>query len=324
MRFQMEVARTRMAPDEVLEQAVALGCTLTGAAGATVEMAEGPDLIVRAAAGLVASRLGARGPRAGTFTGRCLAEGTSRLGPEVPAPADPGPSWAGDGELPSLLAVPLHHEGNAIGALKVVSPEPGAFGEGDVEALSLLADVITAGLSLATAPQASPEAMEVAYRLATQDALTGLGNRTHFLDHLTHGLALARRQKHPVALAILTLEGLATLNEQHGHRTGDAALRAVAGRLRQATRTTDTLARVKGGTFGVLLRSVLDLEAAGEVGRKLRHQVAGPFAFEGRTHALEAAVGLALFPDEGLEAEALMALAESRLQAARFPPEGPR
>lgn len=315
--FQTEIARARMNLGEVITRAAELSQTLTAADGAVVEMAEGPDMVYRATTGIAARQLGMRLAREGSLSGLCMALGE----PLVCADSETDPRVNREAcrsvGLRALIVVPLIHEGLTVGVLKVLSSTPGAFDDLDLQALGLMSEVVAASMAHATEHTSKVEEVEALYRQATRDALTGLANRALFYDQLRQGLALARRQKRLMGISMLDMDGLKAINDGSGHRAGDAALRTLAHRLRKATRASDTVARLGGDEFGVLLAAVQDPEAALEVGRKLARQLEGPFEFEGRTYPLAASVGLAVFPDEGQDAEGLIALADARMYESK-------
>lgn len=315
--FQTEIAKARMDLGEVITRAAELCQTLTAADGAAVEMADGPDMVYRTATGLASPQLGLRIPRIGSLSGRCMADGLAHVCEDSETDPLVDRIACRIVGLRAMIVVPLRYEDVIVGVLKVVSAAPSAFGDADLQALTLMSEVIAAAMTHATEHTTKLEELEALYRMATRDALTGLANRALFYDHLHQGLALARRQKHPMGIALLDMDGLKAINDGHGHRAGDAALRTLAARLRQATRASDTVARLGGDEFGVLLATVQDVQAAAEVGEKLARQVEGPFEFEGRPHPLGASIGLAVFPDEGMEPEALVALADERMYASK-------
>ena len=326
--FQTEIAKARMDLGEVLTRSTELSQTLTDAAGAVVEMMDGPDLVYRATSGMAQGLLGQRRPKTQSLSGRCVLQCLEERAPVICLDTEADPRVDREGcraaGFRALIVAPLIYDDTPVGVLKVLSQEPGAFDDQAAQALGLMSQVIAASMVQATEHGSKLEEIEALYQRATRDALTGLANRALFYDQLRQSLALARRQKRPMGIALLDMDGLKSINDHHGHRAGDAALRALATRLQKATRASDTVARLGGDEFGVLLSTVQDPEAAAEVGRKISRQVEGPFEFEGRAYPLGASVGLAVYPDEGLEPEGLMALADERMYAAKRTRKGTR
>ena len=126
--------------------------------------------------------------------------------------------------------------------------------------------------------------------LAFHDQLTGLANRSLFIDRASHALKLHRRDQRPLAICFLDLDGFKAVNDRSGHNAGDDLLRQVAGRLRQQLSEADTLARFGGDEFAVLLENQLDtLGVATELLGCLR----APFAVAGREVSISASIGVA-------------------------------
>jgi diguanylate cyclase (GGDEF)-like protein len=315
--FQTEIAKARMDLGEVITRASELSQTLTNADGGAVELAEGDEMVYRAASGIAAAQLGLRIPRATSLSGLCVDQGTPLSCEDSETDSRVNAAACRAVGLRSMFVVPLKHEDITVGVLKVMSSRPDAFSADDMQALSLMSEIIAASMAHATQHASKVEEVEALYRQATRDSLTGLANRALFYDQLRQGLALARRQKRAMAIAMLDMDGLKQINDGHGHRAGDAALRALAARLRKATRSSDTVARLGGDEFAIVLATVVDRDAAREVGEKITKQVEGPFDFEGRAYPLGASLGLAVFPDEGIDTEALIGLADERMYAAK-------
>jgi diguanylate cyclase (GGDEF)-like protein/PAS domain S-box-containing protein len=169
-------------------------------------------------------------------------------------------------------------------AAPIPDPRPGAPGFGRV----LVFRDATERLAREAA------AMAMAYR----DPLTGLGNRASFDDRLELELARAERARRKLALVFIDLDGFKEINDVHGHAAGDALLRAVAGRLRDALRAEDTVARLGGDEFTVLLPGLSSAADAELVLEKLLAALAPPHHVEGRWIAAPPSMGVALYPDD--------------------------
>jgi diguanylate cyclase (GGDEF)-like protein len=154
--------------------------------------------------------------------------------------------------------------------------------------------------------------------LALYDPLTGLPNRTLFHDRLTQAIQSARRNNTPLALVLIDLERFKAINDTLGQQAGDRVLQAVAQRLGSAAGDIDRVARLGSNLFAVMVRQ---FSAAAEVARRLEQmsaQVFGtPFAFDAREARLAAKAGIAVFPDDGAEADALLRNAEASLKRAK-------
>ena len=153
-------------------------------------------------------------------------------------------------------------------------------------------------------------------RLARRDALTGLPNRTLLSDRLTAAIASAVRHKQHLAVLFLDLDRFKQVNDSLGHETGDQLLRSVADRLGRIVRTSDTVSRQGGDEFVVLLPEVSRHEVA-RVARKIVGAVAGPHRVDGHQFHVTTSVGVALYPDDGADAETLIKNADVAMYYAK-------
>ena len=130
---------------------------------------------------------------------------------------------------------------------------------------------------------------------ALHDGLTGLPNRTLFVDRLTQALTrTARSHEARIALLFLDLDGFKEVNDTLGHLAGDLLLTKLAGRIRERLRKSDTPARLGGDEFAVLLEDVRDADAARRIADDLAQRIAAPFDLDGDEVRVTAAIGLAL------------------------------
>jgi diguanylate cyclase (GGDEF)-like protein/PAS domain S-box-containing protein len=152
---------------------------------------------------------------------------------------------------------------------------------------------------------------------AYHDALTGLPNRLLFRDRLTIALAHAKRAQTPLAVMFLDLDRFKFVNDTLGHSLGDELLRAVAARLRAVLREGDTISRMGGDEFTVLLGDVTAAEDAAKTAQKLLETIAHPLRVEGHELYLTTSIGIAMFPEDGDTAEALLKNADSAMYRAK-------
>lgn len=154
-------------------------------------------------------------------------------------------------------------------------------------------------------------------RLALYDSLTGLANRALLLDRLLVAVPRASREQRPLALLYLDLDKFKQINDQWGHQGGDWVLQQIAGRLRSAVRQTDTVARFGGDEFVILLEQLENTSQAQAVAEKIHLLLHEPMQFGGQTLIPGASIGLAIYPDDALDARQLMLKADSAMYRAK-------
>jgi diguanylate cyclase (GGDEF)-like protein len=154
---------------------------------------------------------------------------------------------------------------------------------------------------------------QLAY-LVRHDVLTGLPNRILFEDRLFQAMTLARRNRTTLALLAIDLDHFKQVNDTLGHQAGDALLRQFARRARTRLRESDTLARVGGDEFMLILPEVTDRSAADMVVRKLRDSIEEePFELLGTARRVSASIGVALFPDDSDDPAGLQRFADGNM-----------
>jgi diguanylate cyclase (GGDEF)-like protein len=160
---------------------------------------------------------------------------------------------------------------------------------------------------------------EYQYFIATHDALTGLPNRQLFEDRANKALAQAQRDPATFAIGFLDLDRFKQVNDTHGHAVGDALLRTVGQLLSESVRGTDTVARVGGDEFLLLLtplRQNAEAEASATV-QRLREKIAALRQVDGREIRISASVGLSFFPAHGRTLDSLLICSDQAMYAAK-------
>jgi diguanylate cyclase (GGDEF)-like protein/PAS domain S-box-containing protein len=153
--------------------------------------------------------------------------------------------------------------------------------------------------------------------LAHHDPLTGLPNRRLFKDRLEQAVALALRETHQVGVMIVDLDYFKEGNDTLGHSLGDALLGAVATRVRDMVRASDTLARIGGDEFAVIQRSLGGSNGAAVLAQKVIELITQPFVIGHREIHLSASIGIALAPDDGHGHDQLLRNADLALYRAK-------
>lgn len=157
---------------------------------------------------------------------------------------------------------------------------------------------------------------EIEYQ-AYHDALTGLANRRLFHEHLSLAVALAQRRQTLVAVLFLDLDHFKLVNDSLGHSVGDALLRQVAERLKSALRDGDTVARVGGDEFTVVLQEIARREDAALVAEKVLRTIAEPAEVSGHRLYVTTSIGITVYPDDGEDAETLLKHADTAMYRAK-------
>lgn len=162
------------------------------------------------------------------------------------------------------------------------------------------------------------KAAEEHYRaLAFTDALTGLANRFVFQDRLAQALARARRTGDRLALFMMDLDSFKAINDTYGHLAGDRALKEFAKRVRSMVRETDILARLGGDEFALVQTDLSEKDGALKLAGRLLATLAEPLVIDGCTLSLNASLGIAIYPADGLSIQALMEHADQALYDAK-------
>jgi diguanylate cyclase (GGDEF)-like protein len=309
---QTEIARLGLDLGGVMAMVAEHAQRITQASGAVVELVEGDEMVYRAVAGDAAGMLGVRLKRDASLSGLCVATAeTLRCDDSDEDPRVDREACRRVG-LRSMVVVPLIHDGGAVGALKVFSPDVAAFGDGDARVLALMSELVAAAMFHATRYGA-----DELFRQATSDQLTGLANRALFMDRLRHAIASSYRTQRRLAVLMLDMDGLKPINDSRGHRAGDAALQEIARRIASELRQSDTVARVGGDEFAYLLSTVPDRDSAQVVAQRIARRCNLPFEFEGEPLQIGASIGLAIGPDDGDEPDVLLELADRDMYAAK-------
>jgi diguanylate cyclase (GGDEF)-like protein/PAS domain S-box-containing protein len=149
--------------------------------------------------------------------------------------------------------------------------------------------------------------------MAHHDALTSLPNRVLFHDRLKMALSKAHRNDGMVAVMYLDLDGFKPINDTYGHRIGDLLLQAVAERLINCVREGDTVARMGGDEFTIILDSIASRDDAAKIAQKVLQLITQPFNLEGHQLTLGVSIGISLYPFDGYDGETLIKSADEAM-----------
>ena len=153
---------------------------------------------------------------------------------------------------------------------------------------------------------------QIAY-MASHDEVTGLPNRSLFLDRLDVSLRQSAREKSRIAVLFIDLDGFKAVNDRMGHDAGDMILHQVAVRLVARVRASDTVARYGGDEFTVILNQVSNAQDVGRVAESIVDELTRPFTVKRETVMIGASVGVAVYPDNAETADALIRLADKAM-----------
>ena len=183
----------------------------------------------------------------------------------------------------------------------------------EINYASALADFMALALSAADRKQAEEEMR----RLANYDHLTGLPNRTLFMDRMEQSLARARRSRHPLALLFIDVDRFKSVNDSLGHNVGDQLLYQIGQRLLECVRTSDTVARLGGDEFTVIVEDCTEQQAVPLTCERILASLAEPILLEGTEVNLGCSIGVSMYPADGSTVQALLQNADSAMYKAK-------
>lgn len=306
-QLQTEIAKLGLDIGKVLDLVTNESMALNGADGAVIELAEADYIVFRATSGIAESQLGKHISRHNSLF--ALSVATKQIMRCDDALQDSRVDKAACERVGvrSMIVVPLTHQDDVIGLLKVVSKSPHAFSQADHTLLGMLSELVAASMFYAD----HYDHEQLFYR-ATHDDLTGLANRALFLDHLRKATAQANRKKELVGVMMIDMNGLKKINDQHSHRFGDAALIEFARRLKDISRETDTVARFGGDELGIILTPI---DSVALKSQRLAKSIEYPYDFEGQQLLICVSYGGAVYPEDSHILDELLDIADQEMYA---------
>ena len=161
------------------------------------------------------------------------------------------------------------------------------------------------------------EAEDLIWRQANFDFLTGLPNRSMFMDRLRQEIIKAHRTDNKLALLIIGLDNFKGVNDAYGHEMGDVLLVEAANRISKTIRDIDVVSREAGDEFGVILTEIDDLNDVGLAARELQQMLATPFQLGDEMAYVTASIGVSIYPDDGKDNESLFRNADQAVHVAK-------
>jgi diguanylate cyclase (GGDEF)-like protein len=214
-------------------------------------------------------------------------------------------------------ALPLVTHRGIVGVLLFMAAEKGAFTGEFVELLQRLAENVSYALeTFDRADEARAAERRIEY-LATHDSLTGLPNRVSFNRMLERSIETARRQQSKCAVLFIDLDRFKIINDSLGHTAGDTLLVEIAGRLKTCLREGDVVARLGGDEFVVIVNDVRDHQTVEAVGRKILASLLPALSLEGHECRTTGSIGIAIYPDNGIDAHTLTRNADIAMYVAK-------
>jgi len=171
---------------------------------------------------------------------------------------------------------------------------------------------------------AREQALQLAHRMteelrhmAQHDPLTGLANRALFSDRVSQEIALAKRQRKHFALLFIDLDNFKQINDTFGHAGGDRILQRTAKLLQDSVREADSVGRLGGDEFVILLPQLTDADSVMDLADKLRRALREPFQIDGQTVTMSCSMGIAVYPQDGVDELTLTKNADEAMYRAK-------
>ncbi|OGT14024.1 MAG: diguanylate cyclase [Gallionellales bacterium RIFOXYB12_FULL_54_9] len=206
--------------------------------------------------------------------------------------------------------IPIMSDGLLLGVLNAYVAAGHVSDEVEKRFLKTVADTLAVVIERKLAE-------EKLQQLAHNDPLTGLPNRALFHDRLEQGLALAQRHKLELAVLFLDLDHFKEINDTLGHDMGDALLKETANRLLACVRKTDTVARMGGDEFTVILTEMKAPESAEQIAKSILKALLKPFELNGTSCQVGCSIGIARYPEHGMDSETLLKHADTAMYHAK-------
>ncbi|MBU6391764.1 MAG: diguanylate cyclase [Planctomycetes bacterium] len=213
---------------------------------------------------------------------------TSKMSPEASAEKENLEKFG----IKSLLALPVYTEKKLVGFVSLNNVvKVGTWHEEYTDLLRIMAEIIGGAI-------ARKQAEATITQMAFHDALTKLPNRNLLQDHLQMAIDSGKRNEKTAAVMFLDLDGFKNINDSFNHHTGDLLLRAVAERLIQRLRKSDTACRMGGDEFTVILPDLTHAQDAAIVAQKTLDNLSQPYQIEGHEIHTTASIGISLYPSD--------------------------
>ena len=310
-------------PDESFDRIARLLASALHAPVAIVSLLDADRHVVKSTIGLTGGRSRAwrKVPLALSFSREAATSGrtvsVSDASEKGKAPKGDETDASPDG-VAYAVAPLMSGDGIVIGTLCVVDPAPHSWTAGEIGALNDLAELLVTEMELTSDLFVKRATQEHLLYSTLHDALTGLPNRSLFTERLRH--SMRRSQRHPddvFAVLFLDLDRFKEVNDNLGHFAGDELLRAVARRLEACLRPEDTVARLSGDEFAILLESITDASDAGRVAERIEEALSFPINLGGAEVTTSASMGIVTSSMSHEQPEQLLRSADMAMYRAK-------
>lgn len=318
IKVQTEVAQQGMDLSNIMDIVVHKTQLITNADGASVELIEKSELVYSAASGMAEKFLGLRLDIENSLSGECIMMRVPLISNDIEIDDRVNKVACRKIGINSMIVMPLIFNNEVVGVLKVLSGKVGHFGDEDIKILELISGLIAAEMFNAMKNEES----ELFYK-ATHDSLTGISNRSLFYDRLRQKLSRALRKHEEFGIISLDMDGLKEINDTYGHRAGDAAIKEIAFRIKNTLGESDTVSRLGGDEFGIIVSNVVDRNDITSLIHRLDSEIIKPFDFETVKINLRASIGYAHFREDGIELEVLIEKADKSMYEVKRERKGP-
>jgi diguanylate cyclase (GGDEF)-like protein len=274
-------------PEESFDRIARLAAASLRAPVAIVSLLDDDRHVVKSSVGLTGrSRVWRKVPLALRYSRQVVSTGRAAfIGNTTDAKTPDGVAYA--------VAPIMMTDGHVIGTVSVIDTSPHAWTHTEINALMDIASLLVTELELRSDLSLKRQTQEHLLYSTLHDALTGLPNRSLFTERLRH--AMRRAARHPddlFAVLFLDLDRFKDINDNLGHFAGDELLRAVARRLEACIRPEDTVARLSGDEFAILLESITDTSDAGRVAERIEEALSFPINLAGAEVTTSASMGI--------------------------------